>query len=141
MYEEMLQDIKNGVKYSKTVDGQEDVLLAMNPGPIDTTVEVATDINSTESNELTQKKMLDLYGDYGISFDKSGNMLFQGDLVRWFWDGVDVGDSASSVLCQYYNENGTVDVHTVRSVIDNGDGSVDPFGKLIKIEKGQSGSV
>ena len=61
--------------------------------------------------------------------------MFQGDLVRWFWDGVDVGDSASSVLCQYYNEKGTVDVHTVRSVIDNGDGSVDPFGKLIKIEK------
>lgn len=135
MYEEILQDIKNGVKYSKTVDGQEDVMLSMNPGQIDTTVEVATDINSTESNELTQKKMLDLYGDYGISFDKSGNMLFQGDLVRWFWDGVDVGDSASSVLCQYYNENGTVDVHTVRSVIDNGDGSVDPFGKLIRIEK------
>lgn len=135
MHEEILQDIKNGVKYSKTVDGQEDVMLSMNPGQIDTTVEVATDINSTESNELTQKKMLDLYGDYGISFDKSGNMLFQGDLVRWFWDGVDVGDSASSVLCQYYNEKGTVDVHTVRSVIDNGDGSVDPFGKLIKIEK------
>ena len=55
MYEEMLQDIKNGVKYSKTVDGQEDVLLAMNPGPIDTTVEVATDINSTESNELGRR--------------------------------------------------------------------------------------
>ena len=135
MYEEMLQDIKNGVKYSKTVDGQEDVLLAMNPGPIDTTVEVSMDINSTESDELTQKKMLDLYGDYGISFDESGNMLFQGDLVRLFWDGVDAGDGASSVLCQYYNEKGTVDVHTVRSVIDNGDGSVDPFGKLIKIEK------
>ena len=135
MYEEMLQDIKNGVKYSKTVDGQEDVMLSMNPGQIDTTVEVATDINSTESNELTQKKMLDLYGDYGISFDESGNMLFQGDLVRLFWDGVDAGDGASSVLCQYYNEKGTVDVHTVRSVIDNGDGSVDPFGKLIKIEK------
>ena len=135
MYEEMLQDIKNGVKYSKTVDGQEDVLLAMNPGPIDTTVEVSMDINSTESDELTQKKMLDLYGDYGISFDESGNMLFQGDLVRLFWDGVDAGDGASSVLCQYYNEKGTVDVHTVRYVIDNGDGSVDPFGKLIKIEK------
>ena len=135
MYEEMLQDIKNGVKYSKTVDGQEDVLIAMNPGPIDTTVEVSMDINSTESDELTQKKMLDLYGDYGISFDESGNMLFQGDLVRLFWDGVDAGDGASSVLCQYYNEKGTVDVHTVRSVIDNGDGSVDPFGKLIKIEK------
>lgn len=135
MYEEMLQDIKNGVKYSKTVDGQEDVMLSMNPGQIDTTVEVATDINSTESNELTQKKMLDLYGDYGISFDESGNMLFQGDLVRLFWDGVDAGDGASSVFCQYYNEKGTVDVHTVRSVIDNGDGSVDPFGKLIKIEK------
>ncbi|MCI7472879.1 MAG: M56 family metallopeptidase [Clostridiales bacterium] len=135
MNEKILQEIKDGVKHSKTVDGQEDVLIAMNPGPIDTTAEVSMDINSTESDELTQKKMLDLYGNYGISFDKSGNMLFQGDLVRLFWDGVDVGDGASSVLCQYYNEKGTVDVHTVRSVIDNGDGSVDPFGKLIKIVK------
>lgn len=119
MYEQMLQDIKNGVKYSKTVDGQEDILLAMNPGQIDTTAEVTTDINATASDKLTLEKMLDRYGEHGISFDKNGNMLFQGELVRWFQDDADAGNGAASALCQYYNQDGTVDVHTVRSSPDS----------------------
>ena len=31
LYEEILADIKNGVLYSKTVDGQEDVMMSCNP--------------------------------------------------------------------------------------------------------------
>lgn len=31
LYEETLQDIKNGMMYSKTVDGQDDVLVIYNP--------------------------------------------------------------------------------------------------------------
>ena len=136
MYEEILQEIKDGVKYSKTVNEEGDPLLSeaqAAPSNTETSVEMAMD--SVGQQEFTQEDILELYGDYGISLDKNGDMIFQGELVRLFWDGVDVGDGAASVLYQYYNKKGTVDVHTVRSVIDNGDGSVDPFGKLIKIEK------
>lgn len=136
MYEEILQEIKDGVKYSKTVNEEGDPLLSeAQAAPSDTETSVEMAMDSVGQQEFTQEDILELYGDYGISLDKNGDMIFQGELVRLFWDGVDVGDSAASVLYQYYNKKGTVDVHTVRSVIDNGDGSVDPFGKLIKIEK------
>lgn len=136
MYEEILQEIKDGVKYSKTVNEEGDPLLSeAQAAPSDTETSVEMAMDSVGQQEFTQEDILELYGDYGISLDKNGNMIFQGELVRLFWDGVDVGDGAASVLYQYYNKKGTVDVHTVRSVIDNGDGSVDPFGKLIKIEK------
>lgn len=136
MYEEILQEIKDGVKYSKTVNEEGDPLLSeAQAAPSDTETSVEMAMDSVGQQEFTQEDILELYGDYGISLDKNGDMIFQGELVRLFWDGVDVGDGAASVLYQYYNKKGTVDVHTVRSVIDNGDGSVDPFGKLIKIEK------
>ena len=136
MYEEILQEIKDGVKYSKTVNEEGDPLLSeAQAAPSDTETSVEMAMDSVGQQDFTQEDILELYGDYGISLDKNGDMIFQGELVRLFWDGVDVGDGAASVLYQYYNKKGTVDVHTVRSVIDNGDGSVDPFGKLIKIEK------
>ena len=34
LYESILQDIQNGVLYSKTVDGSDDVMLSMNPADI-----------------------------------------------------------------------------------------------------------
>ena len=136
MYEEILQEIKDGVKYSKTVNEEGDPLLSeAQAAPSDTETSVEMAMDSVGQQEFTQEDILELYGDYGISLDKNGDMIFQGELVRLFWDGVDVGDGAASVLYQYYNKKGTVDVHTVRSAIDNGDGSVDPFGKLVKIEK------
>ena len=137
MYEEILQEIKDGVKYSKTVNEEGDPLLSeaqAAPSGTETAVEMAMD--SVGQQEFTQEDILELYGDYGISLDKNGDMIFQGELVRLFWDGVGAGDGAASVLYQYYNKNGTVDVHTVRSAIDNDDSSsAEPFGKLIKIEK------
>ena len=135
MYEEILQEIKDGVKYSKTVseDGDPMLSVAQEPPTTETTIEMAMD--SVEQQEFTPEDILEQYGDYGISLDQNGNMLFQGELVRFFYDGTNVGDGASSVRYQYYNGNGTVDVHTVRSATENGDGSIDPFGDIIKIEK------
>lgn len=135
MYEGILQEIKDGIKHSKTVNGSEDIMLVQNPDTVEIDTSVETDISLTEPDELTPEEMLDLYGDYGISFDKSGNMLFQGELVRLFWDAAEIDKNISSVRCGYLNEDGVVDVHTVRSVIENGDGSVNPFGELIRIEK------
>lgn len=87
------------------------------------------------SNTPTEQELLSEYGPYGISFDKDGKMHFNDELVRYFWDGADLGDNTSSVRYEYLNEEGTVDVHTTRKVIENGDGSINPFGDLTGIVK------
>lgn len=135
MYEETLQEIKDGVKVSKTVNGRDDIGYSMTLGDAEVKTETSYVMNTSKPDNLAKKELMERYGNYGISFDKNGDMLFQGKLVRLFSDESPVGNGAYAVAYQYFNENGMVDVHTVRSVIDNGDGSVDPFGKLIKIEK------
>ena len=104
--------------------------VAQEPPTTETTIEMAMD--SVEQQEFTPEDILEQYGDYGISLDQDGNMLFQGELVRSFQDGTDEDDGASY---QYYNGNGTVDVHTIRSATENDDGSIDSLGEIIKIEK------
>lgn len=39
LYESILEDIKNGVQYSKTVDGQDDIMLSYNPADISTSTD------------------------------------------------------------------------------------------------------
>ncbi|HWT73872.1 MAG TPA: M56 family metallopeptidase [Mobilitalea sp.] len=87
------------------------------------------------SNTPTEQELLSEYGSYGISFDKDGKIHFNGELVRYFWDGADLGDNTAVVRYEYLNEEGTVDVHTTWKSIDNGDGSIDPLGELTGIEK------
>ena len=73
------------------------------------------------------------YEQFGISYDGQGNMLFDGQLVRYFWDGYDIEPGMFATHYDCFNEAGVVDVHTLRSIIDNGDGSVDHFGALLDI--------
>ena len=76
------------------------------------------------------------YEKFGLKYDESKNELyFDGELVRYFYDGVDVADGVQSVYCEFLNENGTVDIHTTRETIKNADGSVNPFGRLTGIER------
>ena len=39
LYESILEDIQNGIQYSKTVDGQDDVMLSLNPADISTSAD------------------------------------------------------------------------------------------------------
>ena len=51
---------------------------------------------------------------YGISYDEKGQLLYNGALVRCFWDRYGAAPDASTTDCDYLNEAGTVDVHTLR---------------------------
>lgn len=76
------------------------------------------------------------YEAFGLQYDESKNELyFGGELVRYFYDGVKLNDGGESVYCDYLNEKGIIDVHTIREASVNKDGSIDPFGKLIGIEQ------
>lgn len=87
----------------------------------------------TAFKELTQQEVLDAYGMYDISFNENGKMLYNGELVRYFWDGYVIEDYGRAIHYEYINKDGNVDIHTTRSVMDNKDGSVDPFGDLTGI--------
>lgn len=99
------------------------------------TVIYAADTALCAHEEPTQAERTKLYGAFGITFDAQGIMLYNGEPVRYFCDGVAVGDGGWAIHDEYLNENGTVDIMTKRSQIDNHDGSVDPFGELLGLEK------
>lgn len=99
---------------------------------VDLTGEEIQDNADTKRNEEELRKE---YESHGISYDENDKMLFNGELVRYFYDGVEVEKDSYAVHYEYLNESGTADVYTVRGIIDNGDGSINPFGELISIEK------
>lgn len=87
-----------------------------------------------DQNSTTVKwEPLPEYESFGISYNAEGKMLFDGQLVRYFWDGYHVDGNSFATHYDCLNEAGVIDVHTVRSIIDNGDGSVDMFGELTDI--------
>ncbi len=91
-------------------------------------------LSSFESNDIPREEVLKLYGSFGISFSADGKMLYNGQTVRYFCDGVEVGDGFATHYV-YLNQAGEVDVYTVREATKNPDGSVDPFGKLTGLRK------
>lgn len=74
----------------------------------------------------------DIYEPFGLTHDKETDTLyFNGRRVRCFWDGVEIGDGTGWIThTEHIDEAGTVDVHTLRETVENGDGSVNPFGPL-----------
>lgn len=84
-----------------------------------------------EADQLSPEEMMELYGAYGISYDAQGNLLYKGEKVRYFCDGVGTEDGEWFIRHDSFNKEGTVDVYTQRACLDNGDGSVNPFGPLV----------
>ena len=87
----------------------------------------------------------DKYEEYGLTYDKDTDSLyFNGELVRYFEDfvPVDVGENNNACTgIDYFNENGTIDVHAVRDLstkaISNDDDSYDVYElgrKLVGVE-------
>ena len=58
-------------------------------------------------------------------------MTYKGQLIRCLVDGASVWDNGYSIRYVYINPDGEVDIHTLRSVIRNADGSYDPIGELV----------
>lgn len=109
--------------------------MASNREPVKDVVTADIELPQAAPKEPTKQELLSQYGSYGISFNENGKMLFNDELVRYFCDGVYLKDGAQSIHYEYLNKDGAVDVHTARKVINNGDGSIDPFGDLTGIEK------
>ena len=126
MYEEILENIKNGMLYSKSVNWENgDVVLSFDPSNIAVYVQEGTGADFSE------------YAPFGLEWDEDKQALFfNGERVRYFVDGAEVA-GGMAIRIEYADSElkGEIDVHTVRERIENGDGSIDPMGRLTGLEK------
>lgn len=138
-YEETLAMIENGYLVSKSVDGDENTMLVMNP--LDRVVGSGDWESTMEEKECSDGDDFDytsLFGDYkrcGLTFQNNDGILYWKDQrVRIFVDGAEYGDGYVSQY-EHYDPEGTVDVRTVRERVDNGDGSYSLMGPLVRLEE------
>ena len=146
MYEGILEDIKNGALYSRTIIDKngseiEDVALGSD-GPMNAVVTSTfdeKDMVSAAPKAVDKAALLEDLRAFGIGGNEN-LMTYNGQLIRTFVDGAPVGDDGYSVQYVYTNPDGVVDVHTLRSVIHYPDGSYDTMGDLIGVAaKGDKG--
>ncbi len=130
-YEALLEQIEDrSIRLSKITDGVQQV-----KQEIDNISDVIRQ-NSDAVIELSEKEeILKRCGAYGLSQDQNGNLLYNGETVRFFCDGVEVEEGCWATYYVCLNEAGTVDVFTKYEPTENGDGSIDPHGKLVGLEK------
>lgn len=131
MYEGILENIKNGMLYSKTIDAEGDLFGMMSYVP-------ANFASGVHENPATAADFTP-YAPYGLAWDEGEKALFwNGERVRYFLDGADLdGMGAMAIRLEYTDAEfmGDIDVHTVRQRVQNADGSVDPMGPLTGLEK------
>ena len=131
MYESILENIKNGMLYSKTIDGEGDLFGMMSYDP--------ENIESEINDSLVTTTDFAPYEPYGLVWDESEKALFlNGQRVRYFLDGVDIdGMGTMSIRLEYADADfvGEIDVHTIRQRVQNTDGSFDLMGPLTGLEK------
>lgn len=171
MYEKVLEEIKNGALYSKTIldrDGNEvkDTALASGSGERSDALMISNyqevDIFGQNGDEveyqsavrgerimqdISDYQEVDLTGRFeadgldsaalrreleafGVGGSEADGLTYHGQRIRVLVDGVPVGDDGYSIQYIYTDDLGTVDVHTLRSVIHNPDGSDNPMGEL-----------
>lgn len=121
LYEGILADIGRGVLVSKTVDGSEDVMLMMG-------------LEDRFAGAGDQPVSYEEYSPFGLT-EVGTELWYQGQKVRYFEDSAELEPGALASRCAYFQEDGAVNLRTVRKPRQNGDGSLDPFGSILRLEK------
>lgn len=134
-YEALLKEIERGVKVSRIVydeDGQTALQLIQSYDP-----QNIASLASEDTVVYTQRGddgWSDAYARFGLTYREAEDALyFNGRRVRYFLDGAEI-ESGTAIVREWMDEDGVVDVHTVRQPVTNADGSVDLVGRLIGIE-------
>lgn len=134
-YEETLKEIERGVKVSRVVydeEGRIDVQLIQSYDPQN--IASAASEDTAVYTQRWDDGWSDAYARFGLTYREAEDALyFNGCRVRYFLDGAEV-ENGTAVVREWMDEDGVVDVHTVRQPVANADGSVDPVGRLIGIE-------
>ena len=102
-------------------------------------------------SEYDKRSGADGYLEFGLSLDMESNLVYNGELVRYFIDGVtydfhdgdcmldrDLADRQSELcayIYEYYNPEGTVDLYTVYAEQEREDSNPRGLGNLIGIKE------
>lgn len=78
------------------------------------------------------------YTPFGLEMDDMGRLFYQGQRVRYFWDGFEVEENGEVVgralKYEMIDPNGEIDLRTRRQLLQNADGSTNGMGPLIGLE-------
>lgn len=131
MYEDILENIQNGMLYSKTIDGEGDLFGMVSYQPANTA-------SGVHEGPATAADFAP-YAPYGLAWNEGEKALFwNGERVRYFLDGADMdGTGAMAIRLEYADAEfaGDIDVRAVRRRVQNADGSFDPMGPLTGLEQ------
>ncbi len=129
LYEDILDAIGHGLLVSKTVDGADDIMLAMGTNDVFIAGEAEQAFTGVMPVSYAE------YAPFGVTFDETDQSLYyQGEKIYYFEDSVDIGDGAIASRCCYCRKDGTVSLRTVRQSEQNPDSSMNPFGAILRIE-------
>lgn len=78
------------------------------------------------------------YLPFGLETDDNGHLFYQGQRVRYFWDGFEVVEDGEvigrALKLEMVDPDGQIDLRTRREVLQNADGSANPMGPLLGLE-------
>lgn len=140
MYEEILEEIKNGMLYSKSIDGDAMTMTgySISEDMVISEDTVVSKYDSMAVEQITNTERFRIYEQFGMTYDVNKNQLtFNGKLVRWFEDYYLI-DGTNQAGVYHFNEDGIIDVHAVRDfskIERNADGSFDPSGELVGLKQ------
>lgn len=95
------------------------------------TAYLTEEVSGVSDEKIEYQELLKEYERFGIT-DENGILYYKGELVRLFLDGYENGETLISRYTKL-NEDGTVEVHTVRNDEKNEDGSTMLFGEITDI--------
>lgn len=91
--------------------------------------------------DIDYNEYFEKFKPFGLEMDKDDVLYYKGKRVRFFSDSTDITDIGEISGMTYIDEEGEVDIHTLYEETPNGDGSSNPFGKLVGIEEYKPGEV
>ncbi len=134
LYEGILEQIKNGALFSKNItDPNSEVLedVALGSGTLTLAQTMTTEQEKMAVPQpVDEAALLEELKAFGVAGD-ADRLTWRGQLVRSLVDGVSAGESGYSIQYCYQNPDGVLDLHTLRAVRFQPDGSYDPMGELI----------
>lgn len=134
LYEGILEQIKNGALFSKSItDPNGEVLedVALGSGSLTLAQTMTTEQEKMAVPQpVDEAALLEELKAFGVAGD-ADRLTFRGQLVRSLVDGVSAGESGYSIRYAYQNPDGVLDLHTLRAVRFQPDGSYDPMGEMI----------
>lgn len=108
MYETILQEIKEGKMYSKSVAGDDNTVIAF----------ATSAVASTDNREIAftgnnaNSEIYDIYEPFGLTVDV-GKLYYNGKLIRCFDDQIPM-ENFSVRAIGYYEKSGVIDVRAIR---------------------------